>query len=55
MVEGPDGKIYWDISNIRASIEDLEGFKYPHPNCGVLCRSNPALPLSLQLLLNLED
>ncbi len=40
-VEGPDGKIYWGIGDIGASITDLEGNKYHYPNRGVLVRCNP--------------
>lgn len=39
--EGPDGKIYWGIGDIGASIEDLKGNKYHYPHCGTLVRSNP--------------
>lgn len=41
LTEGPDGKIYWQIGDIGANITDLSGKQYPHPNSGVIVRSNP--------------
>lgn len=41
VVEGPDGKIYWNIGDIGANITDKQGNKYPHPNEGLILRSNP--------------
>lgn len=41
VIEGPDGKIYWNIGDIGASIVDKEGNKYHHPNEGMILRSNP--------------
>ncbi|MEM9328518.1 MAG: HEAT repeat domain-containing protein [Bacteroidota bacterium] len=40
-IQGPDGKIYWGIGDIGASITDVEGNNYHYPNQGVLVRSNP--------------
>jgi len=40
-VEGPDGKIYWGIGDIGASITAKNGEKFHYPNQGVLVRSNP--------------
>ncbi len=40
-VEGPDGKIYWQIGDIGANITDKTGKKHEYPNSGVLVRSNP--------------
>lgn len=41
VIEGPDGKIYWNIGDIGASITDLQGNKYHHPNEGMILRCNP--------------
>lgn len=41
VIEGPDGKIYWNIGDIGASITDKQGNKYHHPNEGMILRSNP--------------
>jgi len=41
VIEGPDGKIYWNIGDIGASITDLQGNKYHHPNEGMILRSDP--------------
>ncbi len=41
IVEGLDGKIYWGIGDIGAAITAKDGKKYPHPNEGVIVRSNP--------------
>ena len=41
IIEGPDGKIYWNIGDIGANITDLAGNNYPHPNEGMILRSNP--------------
>lgn len=40
-IEGPDGKIYWNIGDIGANITDAEGIKHEHPNSGIIARSNP--------------
>ncbi|MGB5662935.1 HEAT repeat domain-containing protein, partial [Eudoraea sp.] len=39
--EGPDGKIYWGIGDIGASITTVEGDKLHYPNQGVIVRCNP--------------
>ena len=39
-IEGPDGRIYWQIGDIGANITALDGKNYPYPNEGVLVRSN---------------
>jgi len=41
VVEGPDGKIYWQIGDIGANITAVDGKQYKHPNSGVIVRSNP--------------
>ena len=41
IIEGLDGKIYWQIGDIGANITDINGNKYMHPNSGVVVRSNP--------------
>jgi quinoprotein glucose dehydrogenase len=40
-IEGPDGKIYWNIGDIGANITTAEGVKHEHPNSGIIARSNP--------------
>ena len=40
-IEGPDGKIYWGIGDIGASITAVDGSKHHYPNQGVIVRSNP--------------
>ncbi len=40
-IEGPDGKIYWGIGDIGASITTVAGEKHHYPNQGVIVRSNP--------------
>ncbi|MHA8105933.1 HEAT repeat domain-containing protein [Aquirufa sp. 5-AUSEE-100C1] len=41
VIEGPDGKIYWQIGDIGANITTIDGRNLPNPNSGVLVRSNP--------------
>ena len=41
VIEGPDGKIYWQIGDIGANISTVDGRKLANPNSGVLVRSNP--------------
>jgi putative membrane-bound dehydrogenase-like protein len=41
VVQGPDGKIYWGIGDIGASITTVDGEKHHYPNQGVIVRSNP--------------
>ncbi len=40
-IEGPDGKIYWGIGDIGASITTVEGKKHHLPNQGMIVRCNP--------------
>ncbi|MGB5318795.1 MAG: HEAT repeat domain-containing protein [Eudoraea sp.] len=40
-IEGPDGKIYWGIGDIGASITTVEGENHHLPNQGMIVRSNP--------------
>jgi len=39
--QGPDGKIYWGIGDVGASITTLDGKKFHYPNQGVIVRCNP--------------
>jgi quinoprotein glucose dehydrogenase len=41
LVEGPDGKIYWNIGDIGANITTADGKKFEHPNSGIIARVNP--------------
>ena len=41
IVEGPDGRIYWNIGDIGASITAEDGKKHENPNSGFIARSNP--------------
>lgn len=41
LIEGPDGRIYWNIGDIGANITTKDGKKYEHPNSGIIARSNP--------------
>ncbi|MCP4974878.1 MAG: c-type cytochrome [Maribacter sp.] len=41
VIEGPDGKIYWGIGDIGASLTTLNGEKHHYPNQGVIVRCNP--------------
>jgi quinoprotein glucose dehydrogenase len=41
IVEGPDGRIYWNIGDIGASIMAKDGKKHENPNSGFIARSNP--------------
>ncbi len=38
---GPDGRIYYGIGDVGANITDNDGNNYPHPNRGVVVRSEP--------------
>ncbi len=40
-VEGPDGKIYWNMGDIGSNVTTPEGVNHKHPNEGVIARSNP--------------
>ena len=39
-IEGPDGKIYWNIGDIGANITTKEGENFKRPNEGIIARSN---------------
>ncbi|MDZ7879126.1 MAG: HEAT repeat domain-containing protein [Saprospiraceae bacterium] len=41
VTEGPDGRIYWNIGDIGASITTVDGRKVENPNSGFIARSNP--------------
>ena len=41
ITEGPDGRIYWNIGDIGASITTKDGRKVENPNSGFIARSNP--------------
>lgn len=41
LIEGPDGRIYWNIGDIGANITTKDGKKHEHPNSGIIARSNP--------------
>ena len=40
IVEGPDGKIYWNIGDIGANITTKTGKKFANPNSGIIARAN---------------
>jgi quinoprotein glucose dehydrogenase len=40
-IEGPDGKIYWNIGDIGANVTTAEGVNHPYPNEGIIARANP--------------
>ncbi len=41
IVEGPDGRIYWNIGDIGANITTADGKKWENPNSGFIARANP--------------
>lgn len=41
LVEGPDGRIYWNIGDIGANITAVDGAKYDNANSGLIARANP--------------
>ena len=41
LVEGPDGRIYWNMGDIGANITTTDGKKFENPNSGFIARSNP--------------
>jgi quinoprotein glucose dehydrogenase len=41
LTEGPDGRIYWNMGDIGASITTVDGRKVENPNSGFIARSNP--------------
>lgn len=40
-VEGPDGKIYWNMGDIGSNITTKEGVNHKRSNEGIIARSNP--------------
>jgi quinoprotein glucose dehydrogenase len=41
IVEGPDGRIYWNIGDIGGNVTTADGKNYPNPNSGFIGRANP--------------
>jgi quinoprotein glucose dehydrogenase len=41
IIEGPDGRIYWNIGDIGANITTIDGRKLANPNSGFIARCNP--------------
>ncbi len=41
IVEGPDGRIYWNMGDIGANITTADGKKFENPNSGFIARANP--------------
>ena len=41
VVPGPDGRIYWNIGDIGATITGKDGSVHENPNSGIIARSNP--------------
>jgi quinoprotein glucose dehydrogenase len=41
IVEGPDGRLYWNIGDIGGNVTTADGKNYPNPNSGFIGRSNP--------------
>ena len=41
VTEGPDGRIYWNIGDIGASVTAKDGSKHENPNSGFISRCNP--------------
>lgn len=40
-IEGPDGKIYWNMGDIGSNITTAEGVNHKRSNEGIIARSNP--------------
>ncbi len=40
-IEGPDGRIYWNIGDIGANITTAEGKNFKRTNEGIIARANP--------------
>lgn len=40
-IEGPDGKIYWNMGDIGSNITTKEGVNHKRSNEGIIARSNP--------------
>ncbi len=41
VTEGPDGRIYWNIGDIGATVTAKDGSIHPNPNSGFISRCNP--------------
>jgi quinoprotein glucose dehydrogenase len=41
IVEGPDGRIYWNIGDIGATVTTVDGRTISNPNSGFIARANP--------------
>ncbi len=41
VTEGPDGRIYWNIGDIGATVTAKDGSKHANPNSGFISRCNP--------------
>jgi len=41
LIEGPDGRLYWNIGDIGANITSPDGRKLANPNSGIIARANP--------------
>jgi len=41
IIEGPDGRIYWNMGDIGGNITTKDGKKYENPNSGFIARANP--------------
>lgn len=41
IVEGPDGRLYWNIGDIGANITSPDGRKFDNANSGLIARANP--------------
>ena len=41
IVEGPDGRIYWNMGDIGGNVTAVNGENFPNAHSGFICRSNP--------------
>jgi quinoprotein glucose dehydrogenase len=41
VVEGPDGRLYWNMGDIGGNVTALNGENFPNPQSGFIARSNP--------------
>ena len=41
IVEGPDGRLYWNIGDIGGTVKTIDGRILENPNSGFISRSNP--------------
>ncbi len=41
IIEGPDGRIYWNIGDIGATVTTVDGRTVSNPNSGFIARANP--------------